>query len=167
MFKKTSLLLLPLTALFFISGCAQSLPASPDAPMPSENSDLVKLDTSESSYNSELPSEVSLAPAVLEITESSFVLVDGGSSSCPKTIDSVVYDKEEASVNIYYEVLPPETPCTRDFVLKATQINFDNFTLPLADEPNFFTFNGGSNEPTVVNFVGGNETIPVEAPSTD
>lgn len=63
---------------------------------------------------------------VKNVTSKSFVILDGGSSSCPNVVQEIILDDENKNLIIKYEILSSGTVCTADFVFRATQVNLDN-----------------------------------------
>ena len=66
--------------------------------------------------------ELETTPSITVIKDSSFVLVDGGSSSCPHEIEDVDLDLETNVLTIEYKKMPDNKICTADFQYAPQEI---------------------------------------------
>lgn len=139
MFKKIVLISVPLAAMALLAACSSDPRVSDTIGEPPvvNDSNLIELAWTPGVVENEIDFGKIGGPMVLNLTESSFTLVDGGSSSCPNVINSVVFNEDENNININYEGFPPGQACTLDYVMTASQVNLDSFSIPSVDDVTF------------------------------
>ena len=122
--KKILLIIPVIGSLLLMSGCSEHNNNIPyEAPViKTNNTDY----TSEMNLNYE---DFQNVPIVTDLTDKSFVLIQGGSSSCPNVIKELTVNKTN-KVTIVYEEGKTEQVCTMDFVLTATKIEYVDITIP-------------------------------------
>ena len=100
-----------IVVLGFLSACSPTV--KPVAPVETENitSGFIMLDVVEV----EPTGNVGKMDAIVSTTPDSFVIMLGGSGSCPPMVDSISYDEVSNSVSIVMFEYPPDTMCTRDY----------------------------------------------------
>jgi hypothetical protein len=64
-------------------------------------------------------------PAIAQIKENGFVLLNGASGTCPNVIDTIDMDPQNL-ITITYKEPDKDRMCTMDFRLYATEINLVN-----------------------------------------
>lgn len=105
------LTILSIALLFSATGC--SLTNKPDPP-----------EYTVRPYNAESIDISTSVPSVKILSDDTFVLIDGGSSSCKNKIESV--NVKNDVLNIKYVSLAPETVCTMDFVIDPQEVSFSS-----------------------------------------
>lgn len=86
-------------------------------------------------------------PYVKEVSKVGFVLVDGGSSSCPNIIQTVAIYENENRVDVSYAEPDGDVPCTDDFGVKESTVEFND--LALSDSSEIMVTLGGAAVPTL------------------
>lgn len=119
-----------------LSGCSGS-GGGGSSPTPSSPgvSDVVELDFSVAEAEIvDVDLATVVTPSVMDVTDDSFVLVDGGSGSCPNVIDGVSFDEASNVILVSYEQLPEETACTMDFVLKPQVVTLKDSPVTVSSD---------------------------------
>lgn len=107
------LTILSITLLLSATGCSTSGETNkPDYTVKPYDDENIDISTS--------------SPSVKILSANTFVLIDGGSSSCRNKIESI--NVEDNILKIKYVPLPPDTVCTMDFVIDPQEISFNSST---------------------------------------
>lgn len=86
-----------------------------------------KLDVNVEKYKDDIPDDYwTDIPAVAILDEETFVLLQGGSGSCPDVIDEVLYEENDNSILIVIEKRNPNMACTEDFQYNPQKITLLN-----------------------------------------
>lgn len=97
--------------LGFLTAC--TTPVKPAVPAEPEvrNVDSIMVDVVEV----ERVSDLGKIDHIVSITSDSFIVMFGGSGSCPPMVENVSYDGESNTVSIAMYEYPPDMMCTRDY----------------------------------------------------
>lgn len=141
--KQGSLLAVSALIGLTLVACSSANEQPETSPMPNpgetiNNSESLDFFATETTEDLGLDLMAVTTPSIYNITDNSFTIIDGGSSSCRNVVESVTLSKAENLLTIAYETLPADTACTMDFVIYPQTITLeDTNVLSSQDELTF------------------------------